>query len=357
MNHPQINIGGRVVARGELVYIIAEMSANHNQDFEQAVKIVHAAKKAGADALKLQTYTPDTLTIDCDSDYFKVKGTPWHGKTLYELYNQAHTPWEWHPRLKKICRGLGMDFFSTAFDETSVDFLEKMGVCVHKSSSFEIVDTGLIQKMAGTKKPLILSTGMSTLKEIKDAVTCARKAGASQIALLKCTSAYPAKAQNMNLAAIPFMEQTFDAPIGLSDHSLGIAAPVAAVALGACIIEKHFTLSKDMPGPDSEFSLTPDEFAAMVRAVREAEKSVGRVRFGPKSDEISSRVFRRSLFVVQDILAGEKLNKSNVRSIRPGYGMAPKFLPEILGRRAIRDIKRGEPLIWDRISGCKGRKS
>lgn len=351
MNPPEIIINGRSVCRGKPVYIIAEMSANHNQNFDAAVKIVHAAKKAGADALKLQTYTADTLTIDCDREHFLVKGTPWDGSTLYQLYGQAFTPWDWQPKIMDLCRELGLDCFSTAFDNSSVDFLEELKTPVHKTASFEITDVGLIRKMAGTKKPLIMSTGMSALGEIEDAVSNARAGGADQIALLKCTSAYPARAKDMNLATIPFMEQAFGTPVGLSDHSMGIAAPVAAVTLGACIIEKHFTLSRDMPGPDSSFSLEPEEFAAMVHAVREAEKAVGEISFGPRGDEAGSRVFRRSLFVVKDVKAGDEFDDSNVRSIRPGYGLEPKFLDRILGRRASRDVKRGEPMSWELVGG------
>ncbi|MBI9074766.1 MAG: pseudaminic acid synthase [Desulfatibacillum sp.] len=350
MARTEIQIGDRLVGKGHPVYIIAEMSANHGHDFQEAERIVHAAKEAGANALKVQTYTPDTLTIDCDRDHFLVKGTPWDGTTLYELYGKAYTPWDWQPRIKALCEELGLDFFSTAFDSTSVDFLEEMGVALHKTASFEIVDTGLIRKMAATGKPLIISTGMSTLGEIEEAVSTAREGGTGQIALLKCTSAYPAPAQHMNLVTIPCMEQVFGLPVGLSDHSLGIAAPVAAVSLGACIIEKHFTLSRKTPGPDSSFSLEPEEFRAMVDAVRDAEKMLGKVSFGPTGNEKSSLVFRRSLFVVQDVKAGEVFSAENLRSIRPGYGLAPKYLPQVLGKKAARDIGRGEPLQWDLVS-------
>lgn len=342
-----IEINGRKVGLGEPVYIIAEMSANHNQDFDQAVKILHAAKEAGADAVKLQTYTPNTLTIQSDREYFRIgKGTLWEGKTLYDLYSEAYMPWEWQPKLKEIADEIGIDLFSTAFDPTAVDFLEEMGVPVHKVASFEIVDIPLIEKMASTGKPLIISTGMATLSEIEDAIRAARNAGATQIALLKCTSAYPAPPEEMNLRTIPHLAEAFGVPVGLSDHTLGIAVPVAAVALGACIVEKHFTLSRDIPGPDSAFSLEPHEFKAMVEAIRTAEKALGEVRYEVGKQEAKSRVFRRSLFVVKDMKAGEVFTEENVRSIRPGYGLPPKFLKEVLGRRAACDIKKGTPLKW-----------
>ena len=346
----EIQIGSRLVGKGHPVYIIAEMSANHGHNFHEAKSIVRAAKEAGANALKVQTYTPDTLTIDSEREHFLVKGTPWDGTTLYELYGKAYTPWEWQPTIKNLCEELGLDFFSTAFDPTSVDFLEDLGVILHKTASFEIVDTGLIEKMAATGKPLIISTGMSTLGEIEEAVATAKKAGTDQIALLKCTSAYPAPPENMNLATIPCMEQVFSLPVGLSDHTLGIAAPVAAVSLGACIIEKHFTLSRKVPGPDSGFSLEPGEFRAMVDAVRDVEKMIGKVNFSPTDTEKSSLVFRRSLFVVQDMKAGMVFSEENLRSIRPGYGLAPKYLSQIMGKKAARDIARGEPMQWDLVS-------
>lgn len=346
-----IEIGKRRSGIGYPTYIVAEMSANHNQDFDQAVKILKAAKEAGADAVKLQTYTPDTMSIKSDKEYFRIgKGTLWEGKTLYDLYSEAYMPWEWQPKLKKIAEELGIDLFSTAFDPTAVDFLEEMGVPVHKVASFEIVDIPLIEKMARMGKPLIISTGMATLAEIEDAVQAARNAGATQIALLKCTSAYPAPPEEMNLRTIPHLSQAFGVPVGLSDHTLGIAVPVAAVALGACIVEKHFTLSRDIPSPDSAFSLEPHEFKEMVDAIRVAEKALGQVWYEVGEREAKSRVFRRSLFVVKDMKAGEKFTEENVRSIRPGHGLPPKFLKEVLGQRATRDVERGTPLEWKLIS-------
>ena len=277
-----LTINGRMVGPGQPVYLIAEISANHNQEFDQAVKIVQAAKDAGADAVKLQTYTPDTITIDGDQEYFHIgKGTIWEGRTLYDLYQEAYMPWEWQPKLKEIADDLGLDLFSSPFDHTAVDFLEKMAVPAYKIASFELVDLPLIRRVARTGKPIIMSTGMATLAEIDEAVRTAREAGAAQIALLKCTSAYPAPPEEMNLRTIPHLSQAFNLPVGLSDHTLGIAVAVAAVTLGACIVEKHFTLSRSIPGPDSAFSLEPHEFKAMAEAVRLAEKACGRCPMGP----------------------------------------------------------------------------
>jgi pseudaminic acid synthase len=343
----QITIGNHVIGEGHPIYVIAELSANHNQDYEQAVKLVKAAKEAGADAIKLQTYTPDTLTIDCDNEYFRIgKGTIWEGKTLYNLYKEAYTPWEWQPKLKAIANDLGMDLFSTPVHKTAVDFLEEMNVPAYKIASFELVDIPLIQYVASKGKPIIMSTGMATLAEIDEALQAAREAGAKEIALLKCTSAYPADPAEMNLRIIPHMAEAFGVPTGLSDHTLGIAVPVAAVALGACIIEKHFTLSRSVPGPDSAFSLEPDEFKAMVEAVRTTEKALGQVNYSVRQQEAASRVFRRSLFVVKDMKAGEVFTEENVRSIRPGYGLHTKFLKEVMGKKITKDIKKGTPLDW-----------
>jgi len=340
----KFQINKKTIGTGNQVYIIAELSANHNQDFNQAVALIKAAKEAGADAVKIQTYTPDTITIDCDSEFFKIgKGTIWEGKNLYSLYKEAFTPWEWQPKLKKIANDLGMDLFSTPFDFSSVDFLEKMDVPAYKVASFEIVDIPLIRKIAQKGKPVILSTGMASLAEIKEAVNAIRNEGNDQIALLKCTSAYPAVPEDMNLKTIPDMENVFHVPVGLSDHTLGISIPIAAVVLGACIVEKHFTLSRQTPGPDSAFSLEPHEFKAMVEAIRETEKALGRICYEVSEHEKASLVFRKSLFVVKDIKQGERFTEENVRSIRPGYGLAPKYLPEIIGKPAKNDLKRGTP--------------
>lgn len=345
-----IEIGKRLVGPGEPAFCVAELSANHNQDFEKAVRIVQAAKDAGADAVKLQTYTPDTITIRSDREYFRVGGgTLWDGKTLYELYGEAYTPWEWQPKLKRAAEDLGMQCFSSAFDSSAVDFLESMHVPAHKVASFEVVDLALIGKMAATGKPLIMSTGMATVEEIEEALTTARQAGAKQLALLKCTSAYPAPAEEMNLRTIPEMSRRFGLPVGLSDHTLGITVPVAAVSLGACIIEKHLTLARAEGGPDSAFSLEPHEFKAMVEAVRTTEKALGEIHFGVSERENRSRVFRRSLFVVRDVKKGEKFTAENVRSIRPAHGLHTRHLAEVLGKAAAQDIARGTPLSWDLV--------
>jgi len=347
----QITIGHRRIGAREPAYVIAELSANHNQDYEHAVRIIHAAKEAGADAVKLQTYTPDTITIRSDREYFKIGGgTPWDGRTLYDLYGDASTPWKWQPKLKRVADELRMDLFSSPFDATAVDFLEKMKVRAYKLASFELVDIPLIRRMAATGKPLIISTGMAILEEIDEALAVARAAGATQIALLKCTSAYPAPPDEMNLRTIAEMVRRYKVPVGLSDHSMSIAVPVAAVALGASIIEKHITLSRSEKGPDSAFSLEPDEFKSMVEAVRVAERALGQVHFGISAHEESSRVFRRSLFVVQDVKSGEVFTDENVRSIRPGHGLHTRYLPQILGKRAARDVERGTPLSWDLLN-------
>lgn len=347
----EIVINGRAIGSGNPAYIIAEMSANHGQNFDQAARIIEAAASAGADAVKLQTYTPDTLTISCDNEYFQVKGTIWEGRSLYDLYGEAYTPWEWQPRLKEVAERMGITLFSTPFDATAVEFLEKMEVPAHKVASFELVDLALLKRIGATGKPVIMSTGMASLAEIDEAVATLRRAGAGGIALLKCTSAYPAPAEGMNLRTIPHLAETFGVVAGLSDHTTGLAVPVAAVALGATIIEKHFTMERAAGGPDSAFSLEPQEFAAMVTAVRETEQALGRVCYAPSSVEEKSRAFRRSLFVVEDIQVGEVLTLQNVRSIRPGYGLAPKHLSQVLGRRASRDITRGTPLDWELIGG------
>jgi N-acetylneuraminate synthase len=349
---PFIEVEDRKVGPGYPTYIIAEMSANHNQDFEQALKIIEQAREVGADAIKLQTYTADTLTIDSDKEYFRVGGgTLWDDRTLYELYGEAYTPWEWQPKLKAAAADLGLALFSSPFDFSAVDFLEDMGVPCYKLASFELVDIPLIEKIACIGKPLIVSTGMASLREIETAVNAARSAGADQIALLKCTSAYPAPPEEMNLRTIPHLAETFGVPTGLSDHTLGTVVPVAAVSVGACIVEKHFTLSREISGPDSAFSLEPDEFKGMVDAIRTAEKALGQVDYTVGEFESKSLVFRRSLFVVEDVKAGETFTERNVRSIRPGHGLAPKHFKDILGLKAVRDIERGTPLDWSLLEG------
>ena len=346
---PQFSVSGRRIGPGEPTYLIAEMSANHNQNFEQAVRIIQAAKECGADAIKLQTYTANTLTIKSDSKYFRVgEGSLWSGKNLFDLYDEAHTPWEWQPKLMKVAQDLGLDFFSTPFDATAIEFLEKMDVPLYKIASPELIDIPLIKLVAKTGKPIIMSTGMATLPEITEAVEAIRESG-NPLALLKCTSAYPAPPEEMNIRTIPDMAHKFGVVAGLSDHTMGIAVAVAAVAMGASIIEKHLTLSREDSGPDSAFSLEPHEFKAMVDSVRVTEKALGKIYYGFSEKEGKHRMARRSLFVVADIKAGEKFTEQNVRSIRPAYGLAPKHLPEILGLVAKVDLERGTPLAWDDI--------
>lgn len=345
-------IAGREVARGRPVYIVAEMSANHRQDLSEAVRILSAAGDCGADAVKLQTYRPETITIDCDNEYFRIHGTPWGGKTLYALYEEAATPWEWYPKLREAAEAVGLHLFSTPFDDAAVDFLEEMGAPAYKVASFELVDLALLRRIAATGKPVILSTGMATLDEISEAVEALRGAGGRQIALLKCTSAYPAPAEEMNLLGIRRLEERFHVPVGLSDHTLDPrVVPSAAVALGACIVEKHMTLSRVAGGPDAAFSLEPHEFRQMVHAVRTVERALGSGSLEPSAREAENRVFRRSLFVIHDVRAGEAFTAGNVRSIRPGHGLHPRHLDQVLGRAATRDIPRGTPLAWDMVGG------
>jgi len=345
-----IVINKRKIGPNQPTYIIAEMSANHAQDFGKAVEILKAAKEAGADAVKLQTYTPDTITIDSDKAYFRIKGTIWEGRVLNELYAEAYMPWEWQPKLNELAKDLGIDLFSSPFDHTAVDFLEEMDVPAYKIASFEVVDLPLIRRIAQIAKPIIMSTGMATLAEIDEAIRTIQEAGGRQLALLKCTSAYPAPPEEMNLRTISHLAKAFHVPVGLSDHTLGISVPVAAVALGACIIEKHFTTSRQTPGPDSAFSLEPHEFKVMVESIRVAEKALGEVRYQVTQREAASCVFRRSLFVVQDVKEGEVFTEENIRSIRPGYGLLPKYIKEVLGKKSTKDIKKGTPLEWTHVS-------
>lgn len=331
------------------VLMIAEVSANHGQDFDRAVEMIEVAKDCGADAVKFQAYTPDTLTIDSDEKYFKVDHPKWGGQTLYELYKKAYTPLEWLGDLKRIADDLGIMFICTAFDQEGVDLLENLDICVHKIASFELVDLGLIEYAARTKKPLILSTGMASVSEIQEAVETAKNAGAGEITLLKCVSNYPARPEDMNLKTIPHMKELFRCPVGLSDHSFGIGVSVAAVALGAKVIEKHFTLSRKHETPDSFFSIEPQELKELVENVRVAEKAIGKVYYGQTQQENKSKIFRRSLFVVKDIEAGEVFTEDNIRSIRPGHGLPPKNLKNILGKIANKNIKCGTPLTWDEI--------
>ncbi len=355
MAPPTITIAGRKIGPGQPAYVIAEMSGNHNHSFQQAVKIVHAAKEAGADAVKLQTYTADTITLRSDKECFRIAGgSLWDGRLLHDLYQEAFTPWDWQPKLKAIADELGMHLFSSAFDDSAVDFLEQMNVPAHKVASCVLVVLGLFEKMARTGKPLIMSTGMASEEEIAEAVESARAAGATQIALLKCTSAYPAPPEEANLLTIPELARRFGCPVGLSDHTMGIAVPVAAVALGACIIEKHLCLRRADGGPDGAFSLEPQEFKAMVEAVRTAEKALGSVQFVSGPREANSIKFRRSLFVVEDIKKGELFTNQNVRSIRPSDGLHPRHVNDVLGKRAACDVERGTPLSWTLVARITG---
>ena len=347
-----MRIGNREIGGSAPAYIIAEMSGNHAGNIENAKRIIHAAKEAGADCIKIQTYTADTLTIDCNKPYFQVGAGTWDGENLYHLYQKAYTPWEWQPELKKEAEALGIDFFSTPFDKTSVDFLEKMGIEFYKIASFEIVDIPLIKYVASKGKPIIMSTGMATLGEIEDAVNAVRDQGNDQLALLRCASAYPAITDEMNLMTMKNMAEVFGVPTGLSDHSMGSVGAVTAVAMGAKIIEKHFCLDRAIENPDSSFSMNPEEFAQMVKDVRQAEKAIGQVSYGVTEQEKSSMVFRRSIFCVKDIEPGEILTEENIRVIRPGYGMAPKYYEEILGQRALQKIERGTPIEY-RMIGAK----
>jgi pseudaminic acid synthase len=344
-----IEIENQQIGGEKATYIIAEMSANHNQDFKQAVKIIEAAKEAGADAVKLQTYTPDTITLKSDNKYFRIKGTLWEGKYLYDLYKEAYTPWEWQPELKQFADKLNIHLFSSPFDSTAVDFLEKMNVPAYKIASPEIIDIPLITKVAKTEKPVIISTGMANLAEIEEAVTTFRISGGKYLALLKCTSAYPAKYEEMNLKTIPHMQETFGVPVGLSDHTLGIEVAVAAVAFGACIIEKHMTLSRSDFGPDSAFSLEPKEFRSMVSAVRNTEKAMGQISYEITDKQLDSKKYRRSLFVVENIKAGELFSKKNVRSIRPADGLHSRYYWNVIGKISKCNIKSGTPLTWELI--------
>jgi len=348
---PELTINGRAIGPGRPVYVIAEMSANHAQSFDAAVRLVHAAAEAGADAIKLQTYTPDTITIASDAPPFRHgTGSLWEGTTLHDLYQGAFMPWDWQPKLMEVAREVGIDCFSSPFDPTAVEFLLGLDVPAFKVASFELVDLPLIRLMARTGRPVIMSTGMATADEVDEAVRTAREAGATELALLKCTSAYPSPPELMNLRAIPMMAERWGLPIGFSDHTTGEAAAIAAVALGACIVEKHLTTDHADATADAAFSLDFDEFRRMVAGIRVAERALGEAVLGPAPEEEDSRRFRRSLFVVEDIRAGELLTEHNVRSIRPAAGMHTREYEAVLGRRAAMDIARGTPLAWELIA-------
>lgn len=346
----KIYIGNKAISVDSPVYIVAELSANHNQKLEDAYALITAAKESGADAVKVQTYTPDTITLCSDSELFKIQsGSIWDGRCLFDLYKEAQTPWEWHEELMHYAQKNKLDFFSSPFDKTAVEFLEHVNVPAYKIASFELVDLALIERVAATGKPVILSTGMASFEEIDEAVKTVLSTGNEKIVLLKCTSAYPASPSDMNLRVIPYLIKKYGFPVGLSDHTLGYYIPIAAVALGACMIEKHLTLSRTLKGPDSAFSLEPHEFRKMVDFTRDAQKSLGEVTDELSESEKRNLIFRRSLFVVEDVKAGEVFTEKNIRSIRPGHGLAPKYLPSIIGKRAARNIKSGTPLKWSFI--------
>lgn len=345
-----IEMNGRKIGGEYPVFIIAEISANHLQNYDRAVKIIRKAKESGADAVKLQTYTPESITIDCDNSYFRInQGTIWDGTTLYKLYQEAYTPWEWQPKLKKVAEELGLICFSSPFDLTSVDFLEKIDVPAYKVASFEITDIPLIKKIARLGKPVIISTGIAWMEDIERAIATCKEEGNEQVILLKCSSSYPTPYEDINLKTIVNMKETFDCLVGLSDHTLGSAVAVAAVAMGAKVVEKHLTLSREDGGPDGVFSMEPDEFQKMVEEIRIVEKAMGRVTYHLTPKQIKSREHSRSLFVVLDIKQGEVFTEKNVRSIRPGFGMHTMYYEEILGKRAKIDIKRGTPLTWELV--------
>jgi len=342
--------GKRKIGPGQSAFIVAEMSGNHNHSFNKAKKIIDAAVRAGVDAVKLQTYTPDTMTIDCDKEYFQVKvNKAWKGQTLYDLYKKAYTPWEWQPKLKKYGESKGLVVFSTPFDKTSVEFLEKMGVGLYKVASFEVVDIPLLKAIGKTKKPVIMSRGMASVEEIKLAVNTLKKNGCPQVAILHCVSSYPASIEQMNLRTIPDIKEKFGVISGLSDHTLSQEVVIAAVALGANIIEKHFTIARADGGPDANFSLEPDELKNLVKSIRLAESALGKPFYKISNKESSNTIFRKSLFAVQDIKKGERLTENNVRSIRPGYGLASKYYDNVIGLEAKKDIERGTPLSFSLI--------
>jgi pseudaminic acid synthase len=342
-----VAIAGRPVGPSHPPYIVAEMSGNHNGDIQRALALIDAAKAAGADAVKLQTYTADTITIDHDGPEFRIHGGLWDGRRLYELYQEAHTPWDWHGRLFEHARAIGIEIFSSPFDATAVELLTKLGAPAYKIASFELIDLPLISLCAQNGKPLVLSTGLASQEEISEAVAAAQ--GPGGIILLHCTSGYPAPPADMNLRTIPHLREQHNVAVGLSDHTMGVTVSVAAVALGACFIEKHFTLSRAEGGVDSEFSLEPHELARLVRECRDAWLALGTVRYDEVQSEAASRDHRRSLYVVADVAAGELLSAANVRSIRPGHGLPPKHLPAVLGRRASGPLKRGTPLDWSML--------
>jgi len=346
----EIKIGNKIISKQRDTFIIAEISANHNQDIEIAKKMIREAKRIGADAVKIQTYTADTITLDCDNEYFRIKqGTIWDGKTLHNLYKEAYTPWEWHEELMSTAKDENIICFSTPFDKSAVDFLEKLDVPAYKIASFEITDISLIKYAASKGKPMIISTGIATIQEIQDAVEVCKSVGNEQIILLKCTSSYPAPLDEINLKTIPNLSETFDVVSGLSDHTLGTIVPIGAVALGAKVIEKHFILDRSMGGPDAVFSLDVSEFSEMVNSVRNIEKALGKVSYSLSEKNLKNREFSRSLFISEDVKAGDIITEKNVKSVRPGYGISPKHLEKIINQRFKDDYKKGTPMQWNYI--------
>ena len=346
----QIRIGNKYVGGDAPTFIVAEVSANHLQDFERAKAIIKAAADAGADAVKLQTYTADTITLDCDNDYFQItQGTIWDGTTLHKLYQEAYTPWEWQPELMKYANELGMECFSSPFDHTAVDFMEEMNMPAYKIASFEINDIPLIRKIAKLGKPIIFATGIAYLEDIERAIKVCKEEGNEQVILLKCTSQYPSPYEAMNLKVIPNMAEVFDCSTGLSDHSMGCTVAVAAVALGAKMVEKHLTLAREDGGPDAEFSMQPGEFKQMVDEIRIVEKALGKVTYELTEQQVRSREDGRSLFVVKDVKEGETFTEENVRSIRPNFGLHTMYYEEVIGKKAKKDIAKGTPLAWNVI--------
>lgn len=331
-------------------FVVAEMSGNHLQHFEKACRIIDAACESGVDAVKLQTYTADTLTIDCDNEFFQVKvNETWQGKTLYALYQSAYTPWEWQPKLKEYAESKGLLFFSTPFDETAVDFLESLDVQLYKVASFSTLHIPLLEKIGSTKKPVIISRGLTSLEDLNLAVQTLKRAGAKEVAILHCVSSYPATPSQMNLRCIPDLERKFSTPVGLSDHTLTLSVPIAAAALGACVIEKHLTLDRKEGGPDACFSLEPKEMKELVKAVGEAYLALGKAVYDAGEKEAESLIFQQSIFAVRDIQAGELLTRENIRIIRPGNGLKPKHFHEVIGKRAKKGLKKGTPLQWEHI--------
>jgi N-acetylneuraminate synthase len=345
----ELAIAGRRIGPGQPPYLIAEMSANHGGSLDQALAVIEAAAKAGADAIKLQTYTADTITIDCDRPDFLIKGGLWNGRTLYDLYREAHTPWEWHRELFAKGRELGITMFSSPFDETAVDFLEELNAPAYKVASFELVHLPLLRKVAGTGKPVILSTGMASHAEIRESIGTLRDAGCRELVVLHCTSGYPTPPDEANVRMIPYLSEMFDVPVGLSDHTLDSTVAVTAVALGAVAIEKHFTLNRADGGPDAAFSLEPSEFAGLVAAARTAWAALGKADDVRAPSEQGNRMFRRSIYAVRDIKKGDRLTNESIRVIRPGFGLAPRHYDEVIGRHASADIARGTPISWTLI--------